>query len=133
MHKKQKITTALTVNFNKEFNRDYCERKMRIVFAKANRKLFGRRHKFIKGFGNWELTKVGNIHVHYAIACPARYMSRFVKITNDVLNEIANSSSIHLVKMIQLVQVYSLISQRGRAYYIIQYSLFIPQLLLVYP
>lgn len=95
MHKKQKITTALTVNFNKEFNRDYCERKMRIVFAKANRKLFGRRHKFIKGFGNWELTKVGNIHVHYAIACPARYMSRFVKITNDVLNEIANSSSIH--------------------------------------
>ena len=90
MHKKQKITTALTVNFNKEFNRDYCERKMRIVFAKANRKLFGRRHKFIKGFGNWELTKVGNIHVHYAIACPARYMSRFVKITNDVLNEILN-------------------------------------------
>ena len=100
MHKKQKITTALTVNFNKEFNRDYCERKMRIVFAKANRKLFGRRHKFIEGFGNWELTKVGNIHVHYAIACPSRYMSRFVKITNEVLEQIANSSSIYFSVLI---------------------------------
>ena len=95
MHKKQKITTALTVNFNKSFNRDYCEKIMRIVFSKANRKLFGRRHKYITAIGNFELTKVGNIHVHFAVACPARYMSRFVKITNEVLEQIANSSSIY--------------------------------------
>ena len=95
MHKKQKITTELTVNFNKSFNRDYCEKIMRIVFSKANRKLFGRRHKYITAIGNFELTKTGNIHIHYAVACPARFMSRFVKITNDVLDEIANISTIH--------------------------------------
>ena len=38
MHKKQKITLALTVNFNHKFTRELCEQLMRIVFSKANRK-----------------------------------------------------------------------------------------------
>ena len=32
MHKKQKITTALTVIFNKSFNRDYCQKIMEVIY-----------------------------------------------------------------------------------------------------
>lgn len=93
MHKKQKITTALTVNFNNKFSRDFCEKSMRLVFNKANKTFFGRQHKYITAVGNFEYTATENIHVHYAIACPAKFMSRFVKLTIDTLREVAPSAT----------------------------------------
>ena len=93
MHKKQKITLALTVNFNHKFTRELCEKLMRIVFSKANRKLYGRRHKVITAIGNFELTKTDNTHVHYAVACPSKVMSKFVKVVINTLEEIAPSAT----------------------------------------
>ena len=93
MHKKQKITTALTVNFNKPYSREFCEKTMRLVFNKANRKFFGRQHKHIKAVGNFEYTQTDHIHVHYAVACPAKFMSRFVRMTMDTLKEVVPSAT----------------------------------------
>jgi hypothetical protein len=91
---KQTLTLAFTVNFNNSWNKDYCEKIIRLIFNKANRKLFGRRHKEIKAIGNFELTKGGNTHVHYAVAISARYMSRFVKTATETLDQLAKSSTI---------------------------------------
>jgi len=90
----QTLTLAFSVNFNNSWSKDYCEKIIRLIFNKANRKLFGRRHKVIKAVGNFELTKGGNTHVHYAVAIPARYMSRFVKVTTDTLDQLAKSCTV---------------------------------------
>lgn len=93
MHKKQKLTLAFTINFNQKFKRELCEKLVRIVFNKANRKLYGRRHKVITAVGNFEFTQNGNTHVHYAVACPVNVMSKFVRIAKQTLDVIAPSST----------------------------------------
>ena len=95
MHKKQKLTLALTVNFNHKLPQNVCERLMRIVFNKANRKLYGRRNRVITAIGNFELTKTDNTHVHYAVACPVNNMSKFVRIVIDTLDVIAKDATTH--------------------------------------
>jgi hypothetical protein len=76
MAKYTRINLAITVN--SYTNTNTVLRMNRIAFNIANRKLFGRQHKFIKGFGNIE--GYSNRHLHMSVYCPPKLIGKFKQI-----------------------------------------------------
>tara|TARA_R100001510_G_C7612752_1_gene175777 strand:- start:575 stop:985 length:411 start_codon:yes stop_codon:yes gene_type:complete len=81
----REMNIAMTVNFYNDYHNDYCIKTIRHCINKANRRLFGRQHKHIKGIGYVE--GQSNKHLHLALHCPLKLANHFHQL---VLNELVN-------------------------------------------
>ena len=71
-------TFNLAITVNSYAHTNTVLRMNRIAIAIANRRLFGRRHRHIRGVGNAEGNT--NRHLHMTVHCPARSIGKFRKI-----------------------------------------------------
>jgi hypothetical protein len=83
------INLAITVNSYLDSNT--ILRMNRHAFNIANRKLFGRQHKFIKGFGNIEGET--NKHLHMSVYCPPKYIGKFRAIYTQTMARLPSISN----------------------------------------